>query len=207
MLIGLDFDNTIVRYDQLFHRLAVERGLIPASLPVTKQAVRDALRSAGSEDEWTELQGVAYGPRITDAEPFAGVKRLPARPAGKSGCASASSATRRGIRIAARNTTSIPQPTHSSNRTASTPRVTPGCHRDRVYLELTLAAKLARIGVLGCTTFVDDLPEVLAERAFPSGVRKVLFDPANAYPDHPTLTRVTSWEQCGDLLVKQEACA
>ena len=27
-LLGLDFDNTLVRYDKLFHQLAVEKGLL-----------------------------------------------------------------------------------------------------------------------------------------------------------------------------------
>ena len=58
MLIGLDFDNTIVRYDRLFHRLRRERGLIPDHLPVSKRAIRDHLRASGREEEWTELQGV-----------------------------------------------------------------------------------------------------------------------------------------------------
>src|SRR4029079_9696971 len=61
MLIGLDFDNTIVRYDRLFHRLARKRGLIPDGIPVSKQAVRDHLRANGREADWTELQGMAYG--------------------------------------------------------------------------------------------------------------------------------------------------
>ena len=41
MRIGLDFDNTIVTYDSLFHKVATEQGLVPASLPVSKLAVRD----------------------------------------------------------------------------------------------------------------------------------------------------------------------
>ena len=28
MVLGVDFDNTIVRYDDVFHRVAAERGLI-----------------------------------------------------------------------------------------------------------------------------------------------------------------------------------
>ena len=28
-LLGLDFDNTLVRYDKLFHKIALEKGLIP----------------------------------------------------------------------------------------------------------------------------------------------------------------------------------
>ena len=41
--IGIDFDNTIVCYHKLFHRLAVERSLIPVSVAVSKCAVRDYL--------------------------------------------------------------------------------------------------------------------------------------------------------------------
>ena len=48
---------------------------------------------------------------------------------------------------------------------------------------------------------MDDLPEVLAEPAFPPGVRKVLFDPAGAHPDDPAYSRVTSWAHCGDALL------
>src|SRR5262245_19310460 len=74
MLVGLDFDNTIVCYDGLFHRLAFEQGLIPAEVPATKGHVRDYLRRIDREDDWTSLQGVGYGPRIVDAAPFSGVK-------------------------------------------------------------------------------------------------------------------------------------
>ena len=45
MRLGLDFDNTIVCYDGLFHRVAREEGLIPAALPATKSDVRNHLRS------------------------------------------------------------------------------------------------------------------------------------------------------------------
>ena len=45
MLIGLDFDNTIVSYDALFYKVAIEQKVVPASLPVNKVAVRDHLRS------------------------------------------------------------------------------------------------------------------------------------------------------------------
>ena len=54
MRIGVDFDNTIVCYDRLFHRLARERGLIPETVPQTKGAVRDYLRSIDREDDWTK---------------------------------------------------------------------------------------------------------------------------------------------------------
>ncbi len=73
MIIGVDFDNTIVCYDGLFHKLAVEQGLVPANLPPAKNAVRDYLRQTGQEDRWTELQGYAYGPGMKQAQLFPGV--------------------------------------------------------------------------------------------------------------------------------------
>ena len=58
MRIGIDFDNTIVCYDRLFHRVALE-----ARLDSRRLAVNPRLRCAttcarGREDAWTEMQGV-----------------------------------------------------------------------------------------------------------------------------------------------------
>lgn len=206
MLIGLDFDNTIVCYDRLFHRLAAERGLVPVGLPATKQAVRDHLRAAGRNDDWTELQGVAYGPRITDAEPFPGVTDFlrRCRDAGVS-VAVVSHKTRRPYRGEPHDLHAAAHSfleSHGLYNTSDT-----GLSPDHVFLEPTLADKLARVGALGCGAFVDDLPEVLAEPAFPAAVRKVLFDPAGTHPDHPSYARVATWGECGDLLADREVPA
>jgi len=32
-------------------------------------------------------------------------------------------------------------------------------------------------------------------------VRRILFDPAGTHPDDPAYERVTSWAECGDLLL------
>jgi hypothetical protein len=206
MLIGLDFDNTIVRYDRLFHRLAEERGLIPQSLPASKRTIRDYLRAMGREEEWTELQGLAYGPRIIDAEPFPGVKAFLVR------CREAdvrvaiiSHKTRhpyRGTCCDLHVSAHLFLEARGFFATSET-----GLSPTDVFLEPTLAGKLDRIGSLGCNAFVDDLPEVLAEPLFPSEVRKVLFDPDHAHAA-AGLMRVTSWAECGDrLLVQREAAA
>ncbi|MGB0581541.1 MAG: hypothetical protein ACPGVU_17730, partial [Limisphaerales bacterium] len=73
MHIGIDFDNTIACYDDLFHRICFEAGLIPGEIPKNKSDVRNFLREQGREDDWTEIQGLVYGPRITEASPFPGV--------------------------------------------------------------------------------------------------------------------------------------
>jgi FMN phosphatase YigB (HAD superfamily) len=206
MLIGLDFDNTIVCYDQLFHRLAVERGLVSPQVATVKQAVRDALWATGQADEWTELQGIAYGPRIVDAEPFPGVLAFlrRSREAGVQ-VAIVSHKSRHPFRGEPHDLHAAAHAfleLHGFYEARDT-----GLSPDRVFLELTLPEKLTRVGSLGCTAFVDDLPELLAEPAFPLGVRKVLFDTANAHPISPPCDRVTSWKQCADLLLSgREAC-
>src|SRR5262249_32927807 len=73
MIVGVDFDNTIVCYDNLFHSAARERNLIPSDIPRNKTAIRDFLRKNGQEDQWTELQGYVYGDGMRDAEAFHGV--------------------------------------------------------------------------------------------------------------------------------------
>ncbi len=72
MRIGLDLDNTIVCYDRLFADLAVEQGLLEPGEADDKTAVRNALRARDREDAWTLLQGLAYGPRMGEAQAFDG---------------------------------------------------------------------------------------------------------------------------------------
>ena len=79
MLLGVDFDNTIVCYDQAFHAAAVRKGLVPPETPVVKNAVRDYLRQCNREDDWTELQGFVYGAGMEAAQPFPGALEFFAR--------------------------------------------------------------------------------------------------------------------------------
>jgi hypothetical protein len=51
-----------------------------------------------------------------------------------------------------------------------------------VFFEGTRAEKLARIAALGCDWFIDDLAEVFSDPAFPQGVRRILFAPAQGAP-------------------------
>jgi FMN phosphatase YigB (HAD superfamily) len=68
MRLGFDFDNTLISYDQLFHRVALDKSLILAEILKQKNAVRDSMRERGIEEEWTRLQGEVYGSRILDAD-------------------------------------------------------------------------------------------------------------------------------------------
>ena len=73
MLLGLDFDNTLVSYDKLFHKLAIEKGIIDEHFLIDKIAIRNHLRESGRDELFTLLQGEVYGLRILEAEPAEGM--------------------------------------------------------------------------------------------------------------------------------------
>ncbi len=72
--IGIDFDNTIAGYDDVFSRAARDEGLVPADFIGTKQQVREAVRRLDDgELKWQRLQGLVYGTRMAEAVMFDGV--------------------------------------------------------------------------------------------------------------------------------------
>jgi phosphoglycolate phosphatase-like HAD superfamily hydrolase len=200
VLIGLDFDNTIVRYDELFWRLATERGLLPGGVPASKRLIRDHLRRAGREDAWTALQGIAYGPRIAEAKPFDGVREFLAE------------CRRSGVEVVVvSHKTRHPHAGPAYDLHAAARQFLrrhglydTGLSPEAVYLEPTREAKLARIGSLGCDLFVDDLPELLGDPAFPARTRKVLFDPAGPGERDRAWTRVSDWGELTEMVLGAE---
>lgn len=190
MHVGLDFDNTIVSYDALFHRIAREGGLVPGDTPVSKVSVRDHLRRTGREDIWTGMQGIAYGPRMSEAQAFDGVREFLAWARGEGIRLSIVSHKTRHPFVGERHDL------HAAARAwierflsdADGPLVP----AQSVYFELTKDAKLARIDATGCDVYVDDLPEILLAPDFPARALRILFDPDGHHPD-TGLDRVTDW--------------
>src|SRR5215475_10499641 len=78
MRIGLDFDNTIIDYSDVFVSAAKERQLLaPEVCCTTKQAVRDAIRLLpDGEITWQRLQGFVYGRGICNAIMLPGADRF-----------------------------------------------------------------------------------------------------------------------------------
>jgi hypothetical protein len=199
MHIGIDFDNTIVSYDTLFHKVCLEKNLIPPTVPVNKSEVRDYLRRIGREEAWTEMQGYVYGARMAEAEMYPGVRdffaRLRAR--GVPLCI-ISHKTRHPFLGPKYDLHSAAQDWLEKQGFFEPNRV--GLPRANVFFELTKEAKLQRIASTGVTHFIDDLPEILNAPAFPDGVKRILFDPHDLSKDEPTLIRRKSWPEIETLL-------
>lgn len=200
MRIGLDFDNTIVSYDALFHTVALERKLIPENLPISKIAVRDHLRSTDQENLWTEMQGYVYGARMCEAMAFSGVfDSLSKLLADGHELFIISHKTRHpfigekyDLHQAARGWI-LNNLQQSENKLISS---------ENVYFELSKEAKLSRISQISCDIFVDDLPEILLDPTFPAATKKFLFDPEDFHQDISVgeVKKITHWDYLPELV-------
>ena len=202
MLIGLDFDNTIVCYDQAIALLAEELLELPADVPRTKLGLRNFLRAAGREPEWTAFQGELYGPGMRYAEPFDGAI-----------------ATMQQLLDEGRDLVIIshrsrrpyagePHDLHAAARGWVAERLQSeglfGSIGDKsaVYFLETRDQKVEMITHLGCEAFLDDLPEVLSAPGFPAAAAGILFDPAGLFVSYEEsgYIWISSWVQLPDKL-------
>ena len=174
MRIGIDFDNTVVAYDEVFLSTARDRGLVPQGFIGSKQEIRDAIRLLpGGEISWQRLQSYVYGVGITEARLFQGVDRFLHRCWTKAvPIVIVSHKTEFGHHSAEINLRAAALEWLNVNGFFNQ---TYGITAGEVYFESTRADKLARIASLGCTHFIDDLEEVLIDPAFPPRVTRILF--------------------------------
>lgn len=205
MCIGVDFDNTIAGYDRLFETLAAESGLLPPGALSSgairgKTAVRDAVRLLpDGEDHWQRMQALAYGPRISEAELLPGVAEFFRR------CRNA------GLQVVvvshktefARGGDGVTNLRGCAlgflrqHGFFDTSEAGLGLAEAQVFFEPTRHDKVARIRALGCTRFIDDLPEVFAHENFPPGVERLLLapqPPAPAAPGGALVRRFVDWQ-------------
>lgn len=192
--IGLDFDNTIVCYDSLFHRVALEKNLIPQELPISKESVRDFLRKENAEEAWTLLQSTVYGTRMKDAFPFPGFLDF------------LTWVTSSGFQIKIiSHKTKIPYlgPPYDLHKEALqwmkqyhffSPKGF-NISLENVFFESTKEKKLQRIGSSGCHLFIDDLPELLTAPSFPRDVQPILFSPTLRKAPHPSCLVAETWKE------------
>jgi len=190
--IGIDFDNTIIAYDEVFCIVAKARGLIDPGFSGSKQAVRDAIRLLpDGELAWQRLQGQVYGKGIGGAKVVAGVETF-LRRCRTEGCV---------VAIVSHKTEyGHFDPDRVNLRAAALDWMAAqgvldgdfGIARADVYFESTRAEKLRRIAALSLTHFIDDLPEVLTDPDFPPNVERILFAD-NAQPASLSYFGFSTW--------------
>lgn len=173
MLIGLDFDNTIVSYKEAIVVLAKEYFDFPNDLPLTKVSLRDFLRSKGQEDAWIKFQGLLYGPGMKYAVPY------------KDCVSSINELKRLGhelVIISHRSKYPYSGDMYDLHEFAKDwicenllDQITA---KDLPFFFLEKKQqKLEKIGHLSCDFFLDDLPSILQDKDFPENTMGILFSP------------------------------
>lgn len=177
MRVGIDLDNTIIRYDDVFLSTAVAMELLPPGSRGTKAEVRAELRRRDEgEEQWQRLQGAVYGRELPGACLFEGVDSF-LRRCRREGVPVwiVSHKTRFGHFDPDRVDLQEAALSWMSERSFFDKEAGYGIPRDQVFLESDRARKIRRIASLDLSYFIDDLPEVLTDAAFPSGPIRILF--------------------------------
>ncbi len=199
-LLGLDFDNTLVEYDNVFHQLATEKKLIDQSISPTKTAIRNHLRQKGLDQQFTLLQAEAYGPRILDAKPAPGMLEA------------LKLLSKQGILM-----------TLISHKT-KTPYAGPAYHlrehakewleqygffkqpfcwnTDNIHFAETKEEKIQTIVKLKCKYYVDDLPEII--KLLPSKIHRIHYSPSKSKATSSAL-QMRHWKELPALIQKIHA--
>ncbi len=192
MRIGVDFDNTIVCYDEAFLAVAKQEKLLPqTSNNMSKTDVRDAVRNlANGEYEWQRLQGLVYGKLIMQAKLFEGVEDFFDRAAKTAGIEL--------FIVSHKTELAHHDPLQTNLRTSALQFLEShgffnrlGLPRQHVFFETTREDKIKRIKELGCNVFIDDLPEVLLDTDFPKSCVPVFFSVIS----EKTLKNYSSWHE------------
>lgn len=197
MILGIDFDNTIVCYDGLFYAEALKRKLISPEIPQDKKSIRKSLVKKGREEDFTILQGYMYGPGIVQAHAYQGVinclqklkeygvilviisHKTPLPYLGE----------QYDLHTFARNWLEKNK-FHANNL----------IERENVFFEASKGLKLKRIAEQKCTHFIDDLPSVLNHPLFPEKTKALLFNPQNDFKTK--LSSFNTWKEIEDTLMK-----
>ena len=199
--IGVDFDNTVVCYDELMCRIARGEGMIPNHVEAKKSAIRDYLRARrGGEEVWQRLQALCYGVEISRASVMPGAlaffracwtHRVPAFVVSHKTDKAAGDPDGPNLRTCALDWLEVNG--FFSEQT--------GLSRGKVFFGSTRHEKLDLIRSLGCTHFIDDLGETFLEPSFPVGVHKILFQAAAPTSLPPDVRLGPSWEEITTALL------
>lgn len=199
--VGLDFDNTLIRYDGLFHALAVEQKLISPELKADKTVIRDHLRAEGRDGDFTLLQGEVYGSRIRGAE---------AAPGMLSALIGLQALGVELVIVSHKTATPFKGPAYDLHAAARgwlslqgffSPEGL-GWSQEQVFFEPTKERKAQRIMDLGCTHYVDDLPEILS--MLPETIERIHYAPSGecVWRSGPVMN---GWEELKTLMTSPKS--
>lgn len=190
MIVGFDFDNTIISYEKLFKKIAYKKRLVPKNIKSNKNSIKKYLISKKKEKEWTILQGEVYGKYIMDAKIYIGVKKA--------------------LKLLSRNKIKFYIISHKTkfpilgkktnlhvaaikwiNKNLLKKNKFINLSIKEIYFEKSIEKKISRIKKLKCDIYVDDLKKILD--LLPKRVLKILFSPNDKNYNLKSIITMKNW--------------
>lgn len=201
MVIGFDFDNTIIDYSNSFKILAKKKKYNKINSNLDKNSLKDFLIKNKKQNEWTIIQGEVYGKYITRAELYKGFIKL------------FRYLLKKNIKIfIVSHKTKYPYLGKKINLRKEAKKWIQkniiyknkifNFSMKNVYFENSLEKKINRIVNLKCDIFIDDLPQIL--NLLPKNVDKFLFNPTAKKIFKKNYKTINSWKQFYVLIKKYE---
>jgi hypothetical protein len=201
MIVGFDFDNTIINYTNSFKKLCQKKNLVPNNIKKNKNSIRNYLRKKNIENEWTVLQGEVYGKYIMNAEIYKGVLKAILYLSKKNFEVKIISHKTKYPYIGEKiNLRLLAMKWLAKNLLKRTDiRI----DKKNIFFEDTIENKIKRIKEERCDIYIDDLPEVLS--LLPSKTKKILFSPTYDTKHYSKLIIMKSWKDFPKILkIKNE---
>jgi hypothetical protein len=197
--VGIDFDNTLICYEQIFSDEAVKKGWLPPSdNPLSKAEVKSELISQDGNDlRWQELQSIVYGTEvILNAPFFAGVidffKKIQQYDVELFIVSHKSNYS---------NFDKTKDLRHWARQWMSQNNITSYIPTENINFEETLPEKVERINSLNFHFFIDDLQKVYDHSTFTKNCNKILFnDPESTSKD---VLQFNNWSDISFFLEQQ----
>lgn len=197
MIVGFDFDNTIINYTNSFIKLSRKKNLVPEEKNKDKISIRNYLREKNIEDQWTILQGEVYGKNIMDAEIYKDVLET--------------------FKYLLKNNIKIKIISHKTKYPYIGEKIDLRLSAFRwiedrilnkisnlkfsksdIFFENTIAEKINKIQELNCDIYVDDLQEILDQ--LPKKIQKILFSPIYNIQENYNFKVMKSWSEFYDII-------
>jgi hypothetical protein len=200
MIIGIDFDNTIIDYHNLFYDVGLSLEVLPDNVVWDKKAIRKYLIENGLEQDWIKIQGLVYGKYIRNAkvmEGFSSFSNLCYEKGWK--IYIISHKTRDAIVGEKFDLHTSALLWLENNRIYGTDirRAVAG-----VFFESTRSEKICRINQLGCDIMIDDLAEVLLHPDLLKDVIKILYDPDAKNILNPEYFTASGWDRICSIITR-----
>lgn len=203
MKIGIDFDNTLVCYDQAYKALAAREGVMVPEASNAREVLKDIIMALPQGNvRWTQLQGELYGFFIKEAEPF---------PDAKTFLKKLKTQNVPFCIISHKSYYSAFGKIYSFREAALSwlqengffEEDTIGLNKEDCFWEHSQEDKINRITQEKCTHFIDDLPGVLSHNDFPEGVSRILFSPNTPVVIDGPFHQLKSWKEIESYLEKK----